>query len=323
MRQPTPRGAFTLIELLIVLAIIGVLASLLMAAVMRTVGKGEEVQARSDISQLAQGIQAFQARYGVKEPPPSRLFLGRSKADYCSDAPACLTFISKFHQDSYEYLTRVWPRLVWTKNPMTPIAWADPAPTGPRILEGHQCLVFFLGGIPTITSGPGCLGFSSNPTNPALLGGDRIAFFDFKPIRLVDAGGGFLAYKDAYGKQPYAYFSSYRTTNNFNRHYALLQNSDCFSLPASDKTGKTVDKFNKPLSVWPYLYAATPIPRYINPDSFQIICAGQDGIFGPGGDLNGTDGNTFWVPNSAMYSLGMAGYDDLSNFHDKLLGIPN
>ena len=37
----------------------------------------------------------------------------------------------------------------------------------PYILQGHECLVFFLGGIPQITaSGYGMSGFGKDPTNP-------------------------------------------------------------------------------------------------------------------------------------------------------------
>src|SRR5262249_1485200 len=46
----------------------------------------------------------------------------------------------------------------------TGIDWL-PGQPGPVTLEGHQCLVFFLGGIPV--NGV-CTGFSSNPANPAL-----------------------------------------------------------------------------------------------------------------------------------------------------------
>ena len=39
--------------------------------------------------------------------------------------------------------------------------------TQPYILQGHECLVFFLGGIPLQTaSGYGMTGFGKDPTNP-------------------------------------------------------------------------------------------------------------------------------------------------------------
>jgi hypothetical protein len=59
-------------------------------------------------------------------------------------------------------------------------------------------------------------------------------------------------------------------------------------------------------------YRDTP-STYYKPDSFQIICAGDDGVFGPGG---------LWTPASAstVYPPGSPGCDDQSNFHTRLLG---
>ena len=66
---------------------------------------------------------------------------------------------------------------------------------GPYILQGHECLVFFLGGIPLQTaSGYGMTGFGKDPTNPFTnnlttstnYSNNRQApFFEFNPGRLV------------------------------------------------------------------------------------------------------------------------------------------
>src|SRR5262245_19033509 len=49
---------------------------------------------------------------------------------------------------------------------------------GDVILEGDQCLVFFLGGIPdNLSAVPNCRGFSTNPANPAAATSDRIGPF--------------------------------------------------------------------------------------------------------------------------------------------------
>src|SRR5204863_6808997 len=82
----------------------------------------------------------------------------------------------------------------------------------PVTLEGHQCLVFFLGGIPKQGAEPGCLGFSTDPLDPAKLSqvdGRKAPFYNFPPKRLTKGGcGNFYAFADPFGKgQPYAYFS--------------------------------------------------------------------------------------------------------------------
>jgi len=55
------------------------------------------------------------------------------------------------------------------------------------------------------------------------------------------------------------------------------------------------------------LRSNNPTNVYWEPKSFQIICAGKDGQFGPGG----------------LYTAGSAsgvGRDDRASFHDKILG---
>jgi hypothetical protein len=213
------------------------------------------------------------------------------------------------------------------------------------ILEGSQCLVFFLGGIPgsgTVT------GFSTNQSNPAQIGGDRVPpFFEFKSNRLVplsqwafNTQGGnqlllsdFYAYLDGYGKTPYAYFSSYKTMNGYNRYFSIVPPSPWVIQGISDCQS---------LSVWPYAQALAPLAVYYNPQSFQIISAGKDLSFGPGSNPNlpyppppygtppyasapGTPPPySTWAPSYATvdYPQGSFGYDDIANFYDRLLGVP-
>lgn len=56
--------AFTLIELLIVIAIIAILAGLAFPAVQGALESGKKAQARNDVAQLTAAIKAFQLEYG-------------------------------------------------------------------------------------------------------------------------------------------------------------------------------------------------------------------------------------------------------------------
>lgn len=58
------RSAFTLIELLIVIAIIAILAGLGFPALQGALNSGKKAQARNDVHQLAAAIKAFQLEYG-------------------------------------------------------------------------------------------------------------------------------------------------------------------------------------------------------------------------------------------------------------------
>jgi len=328
--QKTPRSGFTLIELLVVIAIIAVLMSLTAAAVMKFLQKGPEVKRRSDISQLQSAIAQFKAKFGV-DYLPSRFALRSNITQYTQPAN---TAPDNLDRDSVLFLRKMFSDRVGldSSGNAIPLAWngydANGAPIlipdGQRVvLTGDQCLVFFLGGI-TYGTPPDCQGFcSSAPTtstitalrNPTQAGGDRIPpFYKFESkrlVRLVQQSDGsywyvdpsgtptfkaalqppaspndFYSYADPYGT-PYAYFSSYKLTNG----YARYGNSDCVNLGVS-----------------PYQSSTNPV-KYYNPNSFQIISAGPDKVFGPGG---------LWTAGTSTTAAGTA--DDMANFADALLG---
>jgi prepilin-type N-terminal cleavage/methylation domain-containing protein len=308
MRLPShtraARHGFTLIEMLVVMFIIATLVGLITGAAIRVLARANEVRTASEIGQMSAAIDNMKASFKVKNPP-SRIKLSETCNYPLATTPGTLDY------DSVQYLTSMFPRIVLTAG--TSIDWngdgvITASPAGDYVLEGDQCLVFFLGGIPSTSGGVnGCTGFSTNPANPAdstAAFGRTPPFYDFKSSRLFvpnhtvltpTGTPNFLAYKDGFNKEPYAYFSSYKTANGYNRYGA----TDCPSLGLS-----------------PYFEAVAPSTRYLRPDSFQIISAGADGTFGPGG---------LWAPAvaSSVYPEGSAGADDLSNFSDRALGVNN
>ncbi len=313
--KPTPekrtqRSGFTLIELLVVIAIIAVLASLTSAAVLRVLIKGPELKTRKDLSELQAALASFKSTFNI-DNPPSRIKLCERYSQY--------NLSQQLDVDSVQFLKGMFPKIL-PLNLSDPVEasrypWLGPVGInwngndridGPVILEGDQCLVFFLGGIPT-TNPNGCNGFSTDPRNPATPGGDRIGpFFNFESSRLKMRSGQYFSYRDGFGKNFYAYFSSYKKANGYNRYYASLRVSDCNSL-----------------GVWPYAAALGRTPRYQNPETFQIISAGADGKFGRGTVITSA-GNGIWMgrPLWDGSQIGAIdnGKDDMSNFHSLLLG---
>ncbi len=399
----TGRAAFTLVELLVVIAIIIVLASLLLAAVFKALDMAYEAQTRTDITQLGAALQSFETKYGVNYVP-SRIILCENPANYFN--PSTGQAWTQLHQDSLDYLQRVFPRISsptlaqsqwalagidWNGDGVIqdlPMACPGFTPTGLSVynpatgtssllscngflLEGEQCLVFFAGGIPRPTpSGVTMTGFATNPSNPADLNSDRVPpFFDFKSDRLlqwvpqppyappgvVGTAPGFPSYKDGYGKTPYAFFSSYKTSNGYNRYVNISNpymplnptppgagpaSSDCQALPFPLWQGNPPTLVGG-TGVWPYaqFMAAGGPPVYLNPQTYQIISAGKDLNFGTGtvvftypGAPTGTpfwSGAPQWTPQSATAVYPQAnirgivgGYDDIANFYDRLLGVP-
>jgi len=182
-------------------------------------------------------------------------------------------------RESLAYLLAIWPRLNWSAE----IDWSGGVKGFKSAkLEGDQCLVYFL-------NGPRGDGFSINPPNPTAPGGPRVGpFFEFDENRLIQRvkGNPFSSFQDGYRKNVYAYFCTVRTKNNYR--------ADCPSL-----------------KVAPYFKKGSMPVKYYYPSSFQIISAGKDGIFGPGGA---------WAPESAAKDVGPNGLDDLCNFHGEFLG---
>jgi prepilin-type N-terminal cleavage/methylation domain-containing protein len=219
LRRKTPpaarqwRAGFTLVELLVVLAIIAILISLTAAAVMRFLTLGPEVQTHSEIGQLETALNAAKndLRPGTQlEFLPSVLVL-REDCAY-GTTPIELASVA-FLQKAFGKRIPTTPAQL-TAAGLTFIDWNGDGTftSGPLVLDGGQCLVFWLGGIPNNNPTPtvlSCGGFSTNPLNPADTANRKAPYFDFKPNRLVAGPGSFYYYNDPFKLTPYAYFTSY------------------------------------------------------------------------------------------------------------------
>jgi prepilin-type N-terminal cleavage/methylation domain-containing protein len=373
IRKGTGRASFTLIEIMIVIAIIAILISIAVGTYFRVYVLADQLAARNDITQLGASLDKFKATYG--RYPPSRI-----KLAYQLNATTYPNFFANpqtgdLDTDSVQFLTSVFGSRIqntWT----TGIDWTGLTYTSggtatgmgpttpPVILEGDQCLVFFLGGAQVLSLDAAShhmyafQGFTNNPNNPMDSASGAYAYqgalFQFKGSSVIDpqytadpyrittalhADGLFPCYVDSYGHQPYAFFSSYNVNNGYNRYGT----SDCPTLLACG--GQLLQPYNIALPVSPYATSFTPTPTYQNPETYQIICAGRDGFFGPGSGtpvtpmILWTQGTALQVmdnPPAGQYVVGIQSYswpndpntgkamaggrDDMSNFSPVLLG---
>jgi len=341
-QRPGERPSFTLVELLVVIAIIAVLVGLLTAAVMKVLSKGPEVLTATEIGNFQTGLAAVKLDYGVKYLP-SKLILYEdlSYPNFFGNKTTSPWF--KAEQQSVIFLTNMFGKRLFS--PGNKVDWngsgaidGSPAsssfpggPPGGWTLQGHECLVFYLGGIPTAASqAAGCLGFATDKVNPANPNAThKPPYYDFATNRLVrNLGTNFLSYWDPWSSsplkaRPYLYFSTIQG-NDYNFSNGL--DADCFSQLAGNVSPGFTG--NKPVvPYWGDVDAKTGLPtRFLNPNGFQIISAGKDGYFGSGGLWKSSTGGlapaSDTTPASVVNQTGGAYADDQVNFTAGVLGAP-
>jgi prepilin-type N-terminal cleavage/methylation domain-containing protein len=304
--HPRTRGGFTLVELLVVMTIIGVLVALISSGVVAVIHRGNEVRARNEVTQLANAVQAFKTQFSIQFIP-DRLTL---PPGYDTTGATQV------------FLKSVWPRLdartfgttgtnQFTINGRQTHVFDYWQVQGNQAvtLQGDQVLVWMLGGwreiVPSTGDTIATFGFATDPTDPMkpyTAGAQRHTFFDgfmTERLRNYNASGratNFPSFVDVYEKVPYIYFSSGKAGNDYT--------ASPHTVPSIDPNSGAV--FTK--GVLPYKLSQN---KYANPNSFQIICAGRDQLFG--------DGGLGWG-GVANASLGVGVKDDIANFYQTKLG---
>jgi len=175
------RKAFTLIELLIVIAVISILASLLVVGVNKAINFSRQVGVKTEMAQIELALANAARELGNVPYIPSGIIL-RDDLAYDTTDP--------IQASSQRLVQMMFPGIT------APVDWnANGNTTDVTPLTADQAWVFFLGGVP-YSSGPD--GFNRG-ANPTLAGGKRKGhFYDFKPTRLIKKPNGFYTYVDSW-----------------------------------------------------------------------------------------------------------------------------
>ncbi|MGL4422489.1 MAG: type II secretion system protein [Gemmataceae bacterium] len=334
-----PRRGFTLIEVLVVIAIIAVLASLTIVVASRVRGKGQELEVRSDISQMTTAIGAFRSKFNA---PIATAGGGLNSTFRLASAyqNASGAYYSGFNDNSPEivYLKQLFPRMDLRDNGLRRNAVAATTTnlttdgilgSAPLLMDGNQMFVILMSG----GSFTEYNGFASNPGQPFLSTGTRVGgmpFIEVKANKLVTPA----SYSKTSAEDGFA-FSGDRFTNDTADSKAQpwytdsWKNPYLFFAPTADNvyptytstTGYQVGPWggaNSPNSdgVFPFRQSNT---KFLNPRGIQIISAGRDGKMGPGSRWTAANTYNIYKAAGTDYAPTDNGADDMSNFASGIL----
>lgn len=297
------RPAFTLVELLVVVAIISVLAALITVVGRQAIINAQEASIALEISDLEQAVASYKAQNKGSYPPDFTTLKGFQK-----------------------HLQRAYPKM---KAGEITNFLADPNQDGDKSdkittfdqLDPSQALVFFLGGgLYDNAEYPLTGGADPSATPKVPPRGKRRIFYEFDERRLFDfKSNGFPSYLPRFGKQtPYVYFDS----RNYENPNALYPKKNP-PLDPTDSTDKdTIDDIvlNGTGFVRPYLSTflipgSSPAKnKWENEKKFQIISAGIDAHFGNYTPTNFTENKIF--PDVTEFSVGKKDRDNIADFSD-------
>jgi len=280
MKSRRTRNGFTLVELMVVIAIIGILMTLAVTAVGRAITRGKETAMRLEVNALQTAVQRYFDKYGDYPPDgssPDRLMRHMRRS-----------FPRMSPQDS-DLLVQLTRRRGTTD--FSTVA-----------MDRGEALVFFLGGFsddplyPLTGEGGPLLFVGSNPNDLGDYGYNATrdnAFFEFSPDRLTyapDANGRLMSTDE----QLVGTVDDFHGFNDPLPAYLARTGNPTPIVYFDSQTYGMVGPgmFNGYLAggtefggVRPYLtnrngMMANLNDMFINPQTFQIISPGLDGIFG-------------------------------------------
>lgn len=326
------KRAFTLVEMLVVIAIIGILAALVTPALYQAMWSARQTKIKTELDQLVSAVEAFKAKYGSY--PPANLTCSGGVAN------AGLT----------AFVAKAFPRYqITSPNSLAQQIATDLGNAGVDTtkLNPQRALFFWLGGFnPDVTQPFFCwdhpLTPSTPPYNYVLRSG---ALFSFDQTRLIDVNtnqpalfAGTLAstplptlpgaavYNAPYGSAAYAYldYQSYGITPTAAQTYSTITTTGPVFMSTAANTNSLLGTSTSMALTNGNGYL-TPYfgdnnnngtidlgEQFLKPQGFQLISAGQDGTFG-------TTQNTGTVSYKFFRLFaGGVGYDPASSDDDNV-----
>ena len=258
------RGGFTLVEMLVVVGIVGLLAAIITPAVMQALSSSRNAAIKAEIDMLHTALMNYRNEYGSFPPCSVASITG-------SDAAS-------------KHLQRIFPRVSSGTTQLQCTQYLNTGASFPQStgVTPETALVEWL------------YGYTNDPQSPVLsttgaitLGGTvtvtgaiqlRKRMYDFDIARVTSAG-------------------LYNIPGKTNVPLVYIDSSQYLSsgtIPSFVLTGGTYSALRVPTSAAGG-FTNTSQPAF-NPDTFQILCAGRDGVFGNDDDLS-----NFWPGTRREY----------------------
>ncbi|HRF01611.1 MAG TPA: type II secretion system protein [Pirellulaceae bacterium] len=310
------RRGFTLVEMLVVLAIIGLIAALLVPAIAVAMRSARQGATRIEMDQIAQAIESYKTKFNNY---PIDCF-GEYGLDPTFRLNLINTHIKSINRNADTSLLPQW-LIADLPNPHFGQVAGSPATRNPRSMMPHEAIVFLLTELSTNASSP--LGYRYDGSNWLLvdynlvsgqyvLVGGKHSFFEPRPGQLRDFDGdGWLEYVPAGIDVPYVYYDSRIARLPTTTSLAMDFNTG-LAAPGLPYTATGVSGAGFPQPYW----KVSPTPATALPihDHYQLLSCGVDSNYGR--NLT-TRGLRIFPPT--IQSLESAERDNLANFTESRL----
>ena len=350
MRRTPHRPGFTLVELLVVMTIIFILAGLAATAGSSAISFAKRARVLAEIKQVHMGVEHYKLEYG--DYPPCMGDADTTLTSSTGRAARLMRHLQKAFprfivsdtdgNGDYGY-GELQARLTsagFNYFPDPTVTTGAPSNLSLNTLDQAEALVFFLAGPPTpyenstgswqLSGTTKTYGFHSDPTNPFRndpVGQTRSIngrSFEFVEDRLVDRDrDGWLEYipdikTSATIDPPYVYFDG--------NLYTRSPMTAAYIGTTPPDTNLTTYPQDRSYLPYPFTVGAngfavpyskqnlgTTVYSWVNPDTFQIVCAGFDGLYGAS-TFNGARRIYSTLANFDI-STNAADDDNLTNFY--------